>query len=129
MTGPLDVDIQDIVFDSRKVKPGALFVAIRGVHHNGHSFVASAVKDGARAVMVDDITLPAELETSSARSPAAFAFYAAQALLGAPVLFSQKRVAELLDPSIRSTKKRSPTRLVEARNADGARRVARSRDA
>src|ERR1019366_2983760 len=51
------------------------------------------------------ITLPAELETSSARSPAAFAFYAAQALLGAPVLFSQKRVAELLDPSIRSTKK------------------------
>ena len=51
------------------------------------------------------ITLPAELETSAARSPAALAFFAAQSLQNAPALFSRKRVAELLDPSVRSTKR------------------------
>ena len=47
-----------------------------------------------------EITLPANLETSSPRSPAMFAFYAAQCRLGAPVLFSDKTVADLLDPSL-----------------------------
>lgn len=52
------------------------------------------------------ITLPNILETSSARSPALFAFYAAQSKLGAPVLFSnEKRVSELLDPYIRPKRK------------------------
>ena len=52
-----------------------------------------------------EITLPANLETSSPRSPAMFAFYAAQCRLGAPVLFSDKTVVDLLDPSLQSVKK------------------------
>jgi hypothetical protein len=52
-----------------------------------------------------DITLPAELETSSARQPVVFAYYAAQGMLKAPVLFSDKLVIDLLDPAIRSTRK------------------------
>lgn len=52
-----------------------------------------------------NITLPNDLETSSPRSPALYAFYAAQNLLGAPVLFSHKKVSELLDPTTRATKK------------------------
>ncbi|MEK7408483.1 MAG: hypothetical protein AAB225_25710, partial [Acidobacteriota bacterium] len=45
------------------------------------------------------------LETSSARSPAVFAYYAAQNLLKAPVLFSKKRIADLFDPALKSKKK------------------------
>ncbi len=42
--------------------------------------------------------LPTELATSSPRSPSVFAYYAALNLLGARVLFSNRKVAELLDP-------------------------------
>jgi len=52
VTGPPDVQIEDIVFDSRRVKPGALFVALVGVHQDGHAHVSAAVKAGARAVLV-----------------------------------------------------------------------------
>lgn len=51
------------------------------------------------------ITLPNELETSSANSPYLLAFHAAQNLLKAPVLFSNKVVADLFDPALQSTKK------------------------
>ena len=46
------------------------------------------------------ITLPANLESSSARNPELFAFVAAQNRLNAPVLFSHKKVSELLDPAL-----------------------------
>lgn len=51
------------------------------------------------------ITLPANLISSSARNPELFAYIAAQNKLGAPVLFSHKKVPELLDPSLKTTKK------------------------
>jgi hypothetical protein len=51
------------------------------------------------------ITLPNALETSSARSPELFAYIAAQNKLAAPVLFSHKRVSDLLDPAIKEKKK------------------------
>jgi hypothetical protein len=51
-----------------------------------------------------DITLPNALETSAARSPSLFAYYAALNLLDAKVLFSNLKVSELLDPALRSNK-------------------------
>ncbi|MCY4262958.1 MAG: hypothetical protein OXC97_06575, partial [Candidatus Dadabacteria bacterium] len=51
------------------------------------------------------ITLPVSLESSSARNPALFAYVAAQNKLGAPVLFSHKSVADLIDPTIQTKKK------------------------
>jgi hypothetical protein len=46
-----------------------------------------------------DISLPAQLSTSSPRSPSLFAYVAALNLLDARVLFSKLKVAELLDPT------------------------------
>lgn len=51
------------------------------------------------------ITLPADLDSSSARNPQLFAFVAAQNRLGAPVLFSHKKVSDLIDPTIKTKKK------------------------
>lgn len=51
------------------------------------------------------ITLPAALENSSARNPEIFAYVAAQNRLGAPVLFSHKTVAELMDPALKTSRK------------------------
>lgn len=49
------------------------------------------------------VTLPNELATSSARSPSLFAFEAALVLLDAPVLFSKFKVAEMMDPALKSS--------------------------
>ena len=51
------------------------------------------------------VTLPSNLDSSSARNPELFAYTAAQNRLGAPVLFSHKKISDLLDPSIKSKKK------------------------
>lgn len=51
------------------------------------------------------VTLPSNLDSSSARNPELFAYMAAQNSAGAPVLFSHKKISDLLDPSIRSIKK------------------------
>ena len=47
------------------------------------------------------ISLPAALETSAALAPQLLAFRAAQVVLSAPVLFSDKKVRDLLDPAMR----------------------------
>jgi hypothetical protein len=51
------------------------------------------------------ITLPAALATSSARNPQLFAYVASQNRLGALVLFSHKKVSDLIDPALRTKKK------------------------
>jgi UDP-N-acetylmuramoyl-L-alanyl-D-glutamate--2,6-diaminopimelate ligase len=45
-----DVEIHGVVADSRRVRPGDLFVAIPGVNVDGHRFVAQALAEGAVAV-------------------------------------------------------------------------------
>ena len=51
-----------------------------------------------------EIALPNELATSSAQSPAQFAYFAALNLLDARVLFSKMKVSQLLDPALHSNK-------------------------
>ena len=50
-----NVEITDVVFDSRKVKSGALFVATRGTAVDGHDFIPSAVANGAVAVICEQL--------------------------------------------------------------------------
>jgi UDP-N-acetylmuramoyl-L-alanyl-D-glutamate--2,6-diaminopimelate ligase len=72
-TAHSDLEIQEIAYDSRKVKPGTLFVAIRGEKTDGNNFVSDAVARGAIAVASEQaiaVTLPAEfpwIQVSDAR--------------------------------------------------------------
>ncbi len=45
--------ISDISFDSRKVAPGTLFVAVRGTKSDGHDFIPAALSSGASAVICE----------------------------------------------------------------------------
>lgn len=70
-------------------------------------FVAM-LDDLIRAELTNDFwstTLPAAMDSSSARNPELFAYVAAQNRLNAPVLFSHKKVSELLDPALKAKKK------------------------
>ena len=50
---PATIRITDVTLDSRSVTPGALFVALRGQHADGHDFAGAAVAAGAVAVLAE----------------------------------------------------------------------------
>ena len=49
--GDMDRSVGGIAYDSRDVKPGFLFVAMDGLHTDGHSFIPDAVSRGATALV------------------------------------------------------------------------------
>jgi UDP-N-acetylmuramoyl-L-alanyl-D-glutamate--2,6-diaminopimelate ligase len=51
VVGDGSVAIASVVCDSRQVKPGALFAALRGVHADGNQFVREAAQRGAAAIL------------------------------------------------------------------------------
>ncbi len=57
--GTVDVDITNVIYDSRKVESGSLFICIKGAVADGHRFAEAAVNKGASALVVeDDVTVP-----------------------------------------------------------------------
>ena len=54
VSGPSGIDISAVCCDSRKVTPGAAFIAVRGFAGDGHKFIASAIEKGASAVLYED---------------------------------------------------------------------------
>ena len=48
-----DVAIHSVSTDTRTLTAGALFVALRGEHFNGHDYVPTAIERGAAAALVD----------------------------------------------------------------------------
>ena len=68
--------------DSRQVKPGNLFIAVKGTVSNGHQYIAKAVELGAAAVLVcEDVEVPQGItvvrvdDTEDATGKVATAFY------------------------------------------------------
>lgn len=51
ISGNLDTPVQAIAYDSRQVKPGTVFVAIRGTSADGHQFIPQAIDAGAAAIV------------------------------------------------------------------------------
>ena len=55
LQGSADVNISAVVFDSRKVVQGCLFVAVRGTVVDGHNYIEQAIKDGAAAIICEEL--------------------------------------------------------------------------
>jgi len=51
----MSVDVKGICFDSRKVRPGFLFIAIKGTQSDGHEYIAKAIELGAIAVVCEKL--------------------------------------------------------------------------
>jgi len=58
--GDTDIPINSIAFDSRKIKDGSLFIAQKGVQTDGHLFIETAIKQGAVAIVYEEI--PSQLK-------------------------------------------------------------------
>jgi UDP-N-acetylmuramoyl-L-alanyl-D-glutamate--2,6-diaminopimelate ligase len=65
LKGPVDAVITDLVADSRRVEPGTVFVALRGLSVDGHIFIPAALDSGASAVIAEEPP-PADLPSRTA---------------------------------------------------------------
>ncbi|HXB42539.1 MAG TPA: UDP-N-acetylmuramoyl-L-alanyl-D-glutamate--2,6-diaminopimelate ligase [Puia sp.] len=58
--GDLGTVVNDLQVDSRKIKKGSLFIAVKGLKADGHQFIDSVIEKGAAVVICE--VLPAELK-------------------------------------------------------------------
>lgn len=72
LTGDAKIEINGVTCDSRSVRPGMLFFALRGATTDGHRYIPAAVEAGAAAVLLEDASAaPAKitwLQVSDGRS-------------------------------------------------------------
>ena len=83
LEGSAEVGITAVDIDSRQVKEGHLFVAIKGTQTDGHQYISKAVDQGAAAILCEE--MPAERKagvsyvqvpsTETAIGPVATTFY------------------------------------------------------
>ena len=63
-----DREVRSVQDDSRKVAAGDVFVAVKGLHVDGHDYVAKAIELGAAAIVVErelDVSLPQVIVAST----------------------------------------------------------------
>lgn len=51
--GSIDISVDDICYDSRKVSDRALFVSLVGAHSDGHDYIDMAINKGANVIVVE----------------------------------------------------------------------------
>ncbi|MDR1444807.1 MAG: UDP-N-acetylmuramyl-tripeptide synthetase [Treponema sp.] len=81
--GSRDPVITGLGYDSRRVKPGNLYFALRGLHTDGHRYIEQAVARGAAAVIYEDPAVKQDpravylrvKDSRFAMSPVAASFY------------------------------------------------------
>ena len=73
--GALPERIKGVSIDSRDVRPGFLFVAIRGEQKSGEEYVTQAIEKGASCIMIEGRTRPASPNGRSLSSPTRFSAF------------------------------------------------------
>ena len=70
--GNMSVEVSGICFDSRKVKSGSLFIAVKGTQSDGHEYISKAISQGAAAIVCEQIgfDIPDNLSVATVKSSA-----------------------------------------------------------
>ena len=72
--GNLEIDIKGIEKNSKQVKEGYLFVAIKGFSVDGHNYIEDAINQGVSAIMIEEgcnlksIKIPSEITVIMAKN-------------------------------------------------------------
>lgn len=53
LKGSLDIGIDTVAYDSRKVIKGSMFICISGFKMDGHTFIQQAIENGAKGIIVE----------------------------------------------------------------------------
>lgn len=66
--GNLEVPVTEVVYDSRKIEKGCMFVCVQGANFDGHSKAAEAAEKGAAVLIVEkDVALPEDAKITVIR--------------------------------------------------------------
>lgn len=66
-----ELEITDVIYDSRKIVPGCLFVCLRGSAVDGHTFAKQAEEKGAAAILAEemvDVSIPVILAENTRKA-------------------------------------------------------------
>ena len=55
-----EVEVSELVFDSRKVVEDSLYVALKGTVSDGHAYINSSIEKGAKVIVCEE--LPSEIK-------------------------------------------------------------------
>ena len=55
ISGDTSIGIAGLTLDSRKVKKGFLFAALKGTQSDGHDYIQKAIANGATAILCEDM--------------------------------------------------------------------------
>ena len=55
VSGSMDAEIGQLQIDSRKVKPGDVFIAVNGTNADGHQFIPKAIENGASVIISEKV--------------------------------------------------------------------------
>ena len=130
--GSEDVEISTLVYDSRKIEKGSVFVCISGAVSDGHTYIEQVAEKGAAAVIVEkDVEAPEGLTVikvkdtryALAMTSAAYFGYPAEKLRS-PAPAAYPGGAGNASPTVRPLPPRAPPR---AGRAGGGSPAARTR--
>ena len=62
IVGDTEIEVTGIEIDSRVIKSGNMFVAMRGTQVDGHTYIAKAIELGAKSIVCEE--LPADIQES-----------------------------------------------------------------
>ena len=66
--GNLEVPVTEVVYDSRKIEKGCMFVCVQGANFDGHSKATEAAEKGAAVLIVEkDVALPEDAKITVIR--------------------------------------------------------------
>ncbi|MCI8409398.1 MAG: UDP-N-acetylmuramoyl-L-alanyl-D-glutamate--2,6-diaminopimelate ligase [Lachnospiraceae bacterium] len=51
--GSMDVEVEDIIYDSRKIKKGVMFVCLSGAITDGHKYISEVVEKGVSVIVLE----------------------------------------------------------------------------
>ena len=54
LNGHGELEVKGLGYDSRRIQPGDLFVAIKGHSQNGHDYLSDAIRNGAVALVAEE---------------------------------------------------------------------------
>jgi len=61
-SGNLNVEITNLKHDSRKIKAGDIFIALKSENGDGHRYIMDAIKRGARGIVVqENVDVPTDI--------------------------------------------------------------------
>ncbi|EHO73137.1 UDP-N-acetylmuramoyl-L-alanyl-D-glutamate--2,6-diaminopimelate ligase [Segatella maculosa] len=58
IVGDAEVEITGVNIDSRRIKAGHLFIAMKGTQVDGHQFIAKAIELGGKSILCEDLPEP-----------------------------------------------------------------------